>query len=116
MDIRNLRKILWVLATDSPNLPMFSSTNVFHYIWYYSGVRKLHIAHELKGINYDEIPRLCQVFKGVQLIDQDKKIKLIIRHCLLITLSILRKIKKLDPNQVALGCQPWFLSIWRSKN
>ena len=58
---------------------------------YLSGVRQLQIAHGFHDFNFDEMPRLRQIIKGVQ-IDQGKKGRA--PHPRLpITPSILRKIK-----------------------
>ena len=39
---------------------------------YLSSIRQLQIAHGFKYTNFDEMPRLCQIIKGVQ-IDQARK-------------------------------------------
>ena len=58
---------------------------------YLSGIRQLQISHGFKDINFDEMPRLRQIIKGVQ-IDQARKGRTS-RPRLPITPSILRKIK-----------------------
>ena len=73
---------------------------------YLSGVRQLQIAHGFKDINYNEMPRLWQIIKGVQ-IDQGRKGRVPRRH-LPITPLILRKMKsvwlseKSDPDNLML--------------
>ena len=73
---------------------------------YLSGVRQLQIAHGFKDINYDEMPRLWQIIKGVQ-IDQGRKGR-DPRRRLPITPLILRKMKsvwlseKSDPDNLML--------------
>ena len=79
---------------------------------YLSGVRQFQIAHGFKDLNYEHMPRLCQILKGVR-ISQGQKGR-IIRPRLPITPRILRLMKRVwfpsDTNSSYDNLMLWVVS------